>query len=297
MATLEPSMKHTFSLACLILLASNVVAQSNIINFEDKSLPANSYYNGSDSAGGFTSGGAFFNNSYTPPSPPFDEYWSGWSYSNVNNTTTPGYENQYAAVTGTGVGGSGIYGVAFNYSSGVARITLPTGTLPLSMSVTNTTYAFLSMLNGDGFAKKFGGASGNDPDFFLLTIEGRDANNNLTGTVPFYLADYRFANNAQDYIVNTWQSVDLSSLAATTRSLTFDMTSSDNGDFGMNTPSYFAIDSMVLAVPEPSTLVLVAGTGLMWVASWYLRVPLVYLFTKVRRRPINVDTPFIPLAK
>jgi hypothetical protein len=31
------------------------------------------------------------------------------------------------------------------------------------------------MLNGDSFAKKFGGASGNDPDFFKLTIIGKNA--------------------------------------------------------------------------------------------------------------------------
>ena len=37
---------------------------------------------------------------------------------------------------------------------------------------TNTTYTALSMLNGDGFAKQFGGASGTDADWYNITIEG-----------------------------------------------------------------------------------------------------------------------------
>jgi Domain of unknown function (DUF4465)/PEP-CTERM motif len=254
-------MKHALTLAAFLLLASQTSAQTTTINFEDKSLPPDSFYNGSDLAGGFTSGGAFFNNSYSPA---FGA-WSGWSYSNIKDVTTAGFGNQYAAYAlpgGGGVGGAGNFGVAFNFSPGDARITLPAGSLPLSVSITNTTYAALSMKNGDSFAKKFGGGTGNDPDFFLLTIQGRDSSDSITGTVPFYLADYRFTDNTLDYIVSTWQSVDLSTLPGTTKSLTFDLTSSDNGEFGMNTPSYFALDSLlVTAVPEPSTLALLSITA------------------------------------
>jgi hypothetical protein len=34
--------------------------------------------------------------------------------------------------------------------------------------VTNTTYAYNSMRDGDMFAKKFGGPTGNDPDWYKL---------------------------------------------------------------------------------------------------------------------------------
>jgi hypothetical protein len=102
------------------------------------------------------------------------------------------------------------------------------------------------MLNGDQFAKKFGGESGNDPDFFKLTIEGEDASNNSVGTVDFYLADYRFADNSKDYIVDSWERVDLSSLKGATE-LSLEFTSSDNDpQFGLNTPAYAAIDNLVL---------------------------------------------------
>lgn len=257
-------MKYLLTLAAFTWFTATLFAQgTTTIDFEDKTLPPNSFYNGSDNAGGFTSRGAFFNNSYG------GGFWSGWAYSNTSDTTTPGFGNQYSAITGAGVGGSGIYGVSYNFSSGASYINLPIATQPLSVSITNTTYAVLSMQNGDAFAKKFGGVTGNDPDFFLLSIEARSGLNGtgtILGTVPFYLADYRFADNSLDYIVNTWKSVDLTALPAATQSLTFDLTSSDNGPFGMNTPSYFALDSLVVAVPEPGAVglmtVALAGTCL-----------------------------------
>jgi hypothetical protein len=108
------------------------------------------------------------------------------------------------------------------------------------------------MRDGDAFAKKFGGATGNDPDFFKLTIIGKEASDVVVNTVDFYLADFRSANNAQDYVVNSWTTVDLTSLAGS-RTLTFTLSSSDNGQFGMNTPAYFAIDDLTF-VPEPGAV-------------------------------------------
>jgi len=125
---------------------------------------------------------------------------------------------------------------------------------------TNTTYAALSMRDGDGFAKKFGGATGNDADWFKLTIKGIDANAQYTtNSVDFYLADYRFADNAQDYIIDEWTWVSLAMLGPVV-GLEFDLSSSDVGQWGMNTPAYFAMDDMN-AVPVPAAVWLL-GSGL-----------------------------------
>lgn len=242
-----------------------------IVDFQDLSLGPNSYWNGSDSSGGFTSRGAHFNNSYD------QDYgsWSGWSYSNVNDTTTAGYGNLYAAHTGTGVGGSGNYAVGYVgdpiYGGVLPTITIPDGMQVQSATFTNTTYAALSMLNGDGFAKKFGGSTGNDPDWFELTITGEGVSGNTLGSVDFFLADYRFTNNTQDYLANTWQSVDLSSLSGA-KTLEFNLTSSDSGLYGMNTPASFAMDNLTLSpVPEPSTLALLCGAGIACAVRGYRR--------------------------
>ena len=94
--------------------------------------------------------------------------------------------------------------------------------------VTNSNYAYLSMKWGDGFARKF-----SDTDFFKLNIIGFK-NGTATDTVPFYLAQNGF-------IVNTWTWVDLKPLG-NVDSVFFSLTSSDVGQFGMNTPGFFAID-------------------------------------------------------
>jgi hypothetical protein len=65
---------------------------------------------------------------------------------------------------------------------------------------------------------------------------------------------------ALDYIVSQWTTVDLLALGNASR-LTFNLDSSDNGPFGMNTPAYFALDNLSMTpTPEPSALNLVSMT-------------------------------------
>ncbi len=239
----------TLILACAILSASSATALT--ATFDDLGLGAESTFNGSDDAGGFTSGGVFFENSYTAA---FDSF-SGFAASTTTDTTTPGFGNQFSSFAGSGAGGSAGYGLA--YFDG--RIVLPTAQTVLGADLTNTTYAALSMRDGDMFAKQFGGATGDDEDFFRLIIEGVDNSGNSTGSIDFLLADYRFADNNLDYIVEDWTFQDLSALG-TVKELLFSFESSDIGSFGINTPVYFAIDNLT-TVPEPGTALLL-GLGL-----------------------------------
>jgi len=211
-------------------------------------IASDSADNGSVGSGGFSSGPVFLNNDFNPTY----GSWSGWSVSNSTDVTTPGYLNQYSAISGGGALDSSTYFVASAYGyPSLPTITVSEGFAVDSLLVTNTTYAGLSIQEGDAFAKKFGGATGDDPDYFLLTIEGFDSSSDSVGTVDFYLADYRFADNSQDYLVRDWSLVDVSSLSSAS-SLVFSLTSSDSGAYGMNTPAYFAIDQLVLADSRPS---------------------------------------------
>ena len=125
---------------------------------------------------------------------------------------------------------------------------MPFGAGVQGADFTNTTYAALSMLYGDGFAKQFGGPSGNDPDWFLLTIYGTTATGALlSSSVTFYLADYRKLSGQPDYIISQWTPLNLSSLAGAT-CLYFNLTSTDVGLYGLNTPAYFAIDNISYAI-------------------------------------------------
>jgi len=284
----------TFSrptLVALMVSAMTMLACTSALadaDFEDLTLGSESYWNGADRSGtpetvsdpwappdgtmdiyrgGFTSRGIDFHNNYN------SKYfsWDTWAYSNTTDTNTAGYTNQYSAYAGGGVDdGDNIYGVYCQPSNITPTIT---GITPGSLEgayFTNTTYAALSMLNGDGFAKEFGGDTGDDPDWFMLTIEGFDANDTSTGTVDFYLADYRFANNDDDYIVDEWTWVDMSGLGDATQ-LAFTLSSSDASQWGMNTPSYFAMDRLVAQpTPEPASLMLLLA-GAMMLVGWRRR--------------------------
>jgi hypothetical protein len=160
----------------------------------------------------------------------------------MTDNTTPGYGNQYSAITGGAHTGSN-YGIAF---VGNCTITLASEQIVRSAHITNTTYTGLSMRDGDSFSKQFGGDSGDDPDWLKVTATGRDAGGNVTGTKDIYLADYRYSNNSKDYIVDTWRPVNFGTLGKV-KSIEFSMCSSDVGDYGMNTPSYFAMDSLTTA--------------------------------------------------
>ncbi len=239
------------NLVCLttVLAITSISTAADIANFEDLILDPNSYWNGSDDSGGFASGQAYFGNYYDNT---WGEYWDGFAYSNISDSETDGMAGQYNSIAGGGQNGSANYAVGYVGWVDPPTITLHTAQTVAGLYVTNNNYTYYSMLNGDVFSKKFGGESGDDEDWFLLTITGKDSNEAITGTVDFYLADYTPANNSLDYIVDTWELVDLT-LLGVVKSLEFSLTSSDTSGWGMNTPAYFVIDTIVC---EPTPLML-----------------------------------------
>ncbi|TVQ91177.1 MAG: DUF4465 domain-containing protein [Bacteroidetes bacterium] len=224
-----------------------------LADFSNLSLQEESFWNGSDESGGFESGLAFFPNSYNA------EWgaWSGWAYSNISDNTTPGWMNQYSAITGAAINGEpeepGIYAISYvSWPGTVISYNNPSAHQIKGLFVTNATYAALSMTYGDDFSKKFGGETGDDPDWFKLSVTGM-RNGDETATVDYYLADYRFEDNSKNYIIQTWQWLELSSLGKVD-SLMFMLSSSDLGDWGMNTPAYFAVDHIFI-VPDLAPIV------------------------------------------
>lgn len=252
-------MKATLSVTTLLGLSLLLPAQAAVVSdFENLALAPGSHWAGeanpsvplyTPNPSSFSSGLATFPNRLTDWGGVTS--WTGWAYSNRTENVTPGFENQYSAYPGQAHSGSN-FGVA--YASGDdSQISFNQAVQAGGFYVANTTYTALSMLNGDSFAKKFGGASGNDADWLKLTVTGLNGGVE-SGMVDFYLADYRSGDNSLDYIVNTWAWLDLSSLGVV-NGLKFAMSSSDNGAFGMNTPGYFAMDDLaVTAVPLPGAV-------------------------------------------
>jgi hypothetical protein len=264
------------SCTLLTIAAMGSIGRSDIVGFEDNTRYSQGsngqFYNGdlgnnTTNTQGWSSGGVHFSNSYTFDTQLNYGYWTGSSYSRVNAGNLAGFENQYAAKPGIGSDGSAHYAVVYNSFSGDAVVTFGAQIQLSSIDVSNTAYTYFSMRDGDPFAKKFGGDSGNEKDFYKLEIQGFRGTA-ATGSVDFFLADYRFDNNSQDYLVDQWTRVNLSSLGPVD-SLQFALSSSDVGQFGMNTPAYFAMDRIEFsAVPEPSSIALLGSAG---AAAWLRR--------------------------
>lgn len=248
----------TATLLGIFLLTTADLRAAIVADFEDVTIPGGGVLhaiNGS-SPDGFVSGGVLFpwSSSFGLP--------VEFAASNISDTTNYNFnmpwDHSFNSITGGGAGGSQQYAIVNAYST--VEVDLPES--PHSVAITNNTYAYYSMLHGDGFAKKFGGVDGTEPDFFRLTITGMQGSTTV-GTVEFYLADFRSANGAADYLVDEWTTVDLTGLAGANR-LLFSLDSSDNGSFGMNTPGYFALDNLTLA-PEPTSGLTAAIAGLLGV--------------------------------
>ncbi|WP_165226978.1 DUF4465 domain-containing protein [Aquisphaera insulae] len=277
-------MRHVrAALAAFLGLAVLPAAHADTVTstFENLGLAPGSYINGDPTlTPPFPSSidGNVYNNNYTID-PTYGGAWYGWSFSTMTDTTTPGFTNQYSSITGGGANGSATYGVALTYGAPAfdniydptnpitnpfhpsdSTITLAAGATPDSIAITNTTYSYLTMRDGDGYGFAHAFTKG---DYQLLDIRGFDASGKLVGTVDFYLANYLSDNKNDWYIVDTWKTIDLASLKGSTE-LRFGIQSSQNDPtVGVNTPAYFAADNFTLstAIPEPSSVVMM-GLGL-----------------------------------
>lgn len=226
-----------------------VVITVGTATFDDVALGANGYWQGESGDNEMFSGGWIFTNYYMP------EYmfWGGFTASNHTDLNQSGLSAQYTAATGAGYDGTTQYGVA--YCMGVQTDVYASDGQAHTVTgcyVTNNLWAYQNMHDGDATATPFGGTTGNDPDWFKLTATGKNANGQTIGTAEFYLADYRFANNDEDYIINTWEWFDLTSLGAV-HTISFSLSSSKNNSGGMITPAYFCLENFNGEAPLPPT--------------------------------------------
>jgi hypothetical protein len=126
-------------------------------------------------------------------------------------------------------------GFSLNPTTGIASQVV-------QLRISNSTYAYNSMKFGDFVGKKFSAA---DKDSFVLIITGFSSSQKKFSK-RVYLADYRFNDLNKNFMLDTWQLVKFNQ-NETADSLAFTLESSDNGQFGMNTPAFFVMDNVTIA--------------------------------------------------
>lgn len=213
------------------------------VGFDDIDLGESGYWIGSDKKGGLidgvyhnslTSGVLTFSNKYEEAE--WGSTWSGFAVSSHTDTVTSGWLNQYSTIAGTGFSESKQFALVYDTAT-ITLSNLNGDVEPVSMMLTNSTYTYKDIKDGGDFTDKF-----EDGDWFKVIIQGYN-NSVLTGSIDFYLADFR---NGKTELVREWTRVDLSKLGKPTQ-ITFGFASSDVGERGMNTPAYVCVDHIVLA--------------------------------------------------
>lgn len=246
------------------LVTVNVTGQRYIADFEDLYLDPESHWAGEDDhSGDMTiyadaySGTYSFPNSYTPAW----ASWTGMAYANETSTDflyANYYTEQFRCAAGHGVNLSSNYGVAYlavgNYT-GIVHASIKVTNQALGDSIpglyiNNTAWVKDAIVNGDHFSTA--------PDYFVqgdsaaIWFYGMNTQGDTLYTHHILIADYRSAVEAEHYVLDTWQWVDLSSFG-TVNKVNLEMTSTKGSEWGINTPSYVCLDNIGASCPLEET--------------------------------------------
>ena len=245
------SVKQSFLLMfpLSVVMAGNLeIATAAIIDFEELSLPSPN----STVMKAFQSGGAEFPGQSKVSN--CETCWHGWVYSNstlnqdlsVDPSTLffPANQQLSSQIFAAFVppdGARSKYAVSSLFESAIdpatgrtaprSPILLPVGESVVSIDIANTTYVAHSVVHGDAFNQPF-----EPDDEFTLTIIGEEQGSEV-GRVNIDLV-------TRNMVLNNWTNVSLRPLTGAD-TLRFSLASTQENEFGITTPTYFALDNIV----------------------------------------------------
>lgn len=163
--------------------------------------------------------------------------FAGFTYMNQTDNETP---NSPAPISGKGKTGK-VY-IAADSSEGEfgtpAALTILDNNYKLKGTwITNSTWAYMGMTQGDGYARAF-----KTGDWYKVIATGYDEAGNETGRAEILLADYK---TDTDKPVKDWVWFDLSGLQNAVK-VKFIPDSSDKNEYGIKTAVYFCLDGITL---------------------------------------------------
>ena len=223
-------------------------AKPAIATFDDLALePETAWYGKRESEGHDHRSFTYYSGSYSFPCEyaPSILTWGGVAYSNQTKTTFSSlFPDQFNSVVGHGVNGSKNYAVAYAYGQHTVevRATHAGPAVIPGTFVTNTAWVKEVTQKGTGM--------GDEPhtpfhkgDYLLLI-----ASNNKGQSIEFPLVDYRSSNDAEHYVIDSWQWLDLSALGET-ESVIFSMKGTRIANGGTTIPAYFCLDDFGSEMP------------------------------------------------
>lgn len=183
---------------------------------------------------------------------PYDNYAYGFTPSRIADKSLhqPLVSFPYASAAGGGITAGSPYLVAYwdSYAEGEnptfdtrsCRIYAEDGDRfqPQSMMVCANTYLYYAVINGTDFSDPFGAG-----DWVTLTAHGVHEDG-MESEAVFYLVNIE-SDDVASGIVSEWTKFDLSGLGTCT-GIYFTMDSSDKNAYGVNVPTYFCMDRLVV---------------------------------------------------
>ena len=171
--------------------------------------------------------------------------WEGFTLSTVSQDTA----NVLGCVAKGGLNGEGTPYVIGYYSEWVSQsqgyssniIDFNGDYYPEYMYICQNSNTHKAITQGEFNARAF-----TQEDTLALIIQALDSDMQPTATMTYYLAADREKNEG-------WTKVPLHSLGKTSR-LSFSMTTTDIGEWGSNTPLYFALDALTINTEMPTAL-------------------------------------------
>lgn len=237
---------NLFTVCALAMLPAAAMAQdevASVATFDETTLPAESNWFGDGEPADMYAGEIydFYSGRYMFTGMKHSSsWWNGYALSNETATEYTDLSHQFRSAAGGAHSGANYAVYYYDSWDVVSRIynVYDEAGAPISgMYVTNAAYALNSILNGDDY----GSTPFATGDYFKLIVKGYDINDEETGTVEFYLADYRSENEAEHYALTTWEWCDLSSLGAVS-SIHITFETSQSNTWGALTPLYVCID-------------------------------------------------------
>ncbi len=224
-----------------------VLGEAKTATFENIYLDSESFWNGPDTKGniikgawgdyqydGSTVSGSYqFSNNYSID-------WGSWTGFALSNRTATNFSqitpDQYNSYVGHGYDNSENYAVGYDNGT-ITVLNNAEGDTIRGMYVTSEAWAAECVKNGNGLARKFV-----EGDYLKVVFTGTRADG-TESTVDYYLADYRSSKEADRYLLDTWQWVDLRSLGKV-KTVKFSFDGTDKSAYGLNTSTYFCLDNV-----------------------------------------------------
>lgn len=217
--------------------------RSDLENMQSVFPSGQDYWNGSDGSGLLQDNNFIYTNSYNAE-------WGSWYGFALSRSTSTSFNaknsitDQYNCCTLIPNSKVFLVGYYSEYNQGEPTIYATKSKTdktrcpfnPIRFDYTNAAWTLNSITNGDDYAKKF------DPSDYLYLIVTGYKDGKKTQSIKIALAE-------NGLFVTNWNYADIRSLGLVDE-IRFSMDSSDKGEWGLNTPTYFCLDNLEVVLAD-----------------------------------------------